>query len=65
MTGKQKQTGDELPERRTVSVPESAQMLGISPNAAYEAIRRGELPHLRIGRRVVVPLAALAKLLGE
>jgi excisionase family DNA binding protein len=39
----------------TYSVPEAAALLGISSWAAYEAIKRGELPARKIGRRIVVP----------
>ena len=37
------------------SVEEAARLLGISRAHAYELVARGELPHLRLGRRVVVP----------
>lgn len=50
-------------ERHTLTVDETAERLGISRNGAYDAIRRGELPALRIGRRLVVPRAALDRLL--
>lgn len=50
-------------ERRAVSVKEAAKMLGLSRNGAYAAVARGDIPSLRIGRRVVIPLAALEKLL--
>jgi excisionase family DNA binding protein len=45
-------------------VEEAAQALGISRAFAYEAVARGEIPCIRIGRRILVPKAALAKLLG-
>jgi excisionase family DNA binding protein len=48
----------------TLSVPEAARLLGIGRNTAYEAIRRGEIPALRIGRRLLVPRAALGRLLS-
>lgn len=48
----------------TVSIPETARLLGISNNLAYEAAARGELPTVKIGRRVLVPRAALQRLLG-
>jgi excisionase family DNA binding protein len=52
------------PDRRlTVTVPEAARLLGISRGAAYEAAHRGELPVIRIGRRMVVPWPALRRLL--
>jgi excisionase family DNA binding protein len=48
-----------------MSVEDAGKLLGVSRGVAYEAARRGALPSLRLGRRVVVPLAALEKLLHE
>ena len=48
----------------TISVERAGQLLGISRGSAYEAVRRGEVPSIRIGRRVVVPTAALLRLLS-
>ena len=50
-------------KRLTVSVEESAQMLGISRALAYELVRKNEIPSIKLGRRLVVPLAALHRLL--
>ena len=49
--------------RLTVTVVEAAKLLGIGKNAAYEAANAGQLPVIRIGRRMVVPVAALERLL--
>jgi len=51
-------------ERRTITVPEAGVQLGISRNAAYEAVARGEIPSIRIGKRLVVPKAALDRMLS-
>lgn len=51
-------------ERLTLSVEEAAQMLGISRALAYELVRRGDLPRLKLGRRIVVPRRALEKLVA-
>jgi hypothetical protein len=51
-------------EQTTISVPTAGKALGISRNAAYQAARRGELPTLRFGKRLVVPTAALRQMLG-
>jgi excisionase family DNA binding protein len=48
----------------TISVDRAGELLGVSRGSAYEAVRRGEVPSIRIGHRVVVPTAALLKLLG-
>jgi excisionase family DNA binding protein len=49
--------------RATMSVPEAAQVLGVGRDAAYRAVARGEIPHLRVGRRILVPVAALERML--
>lgn len=53
-----------LENRVTITVTETAELLGIGRTSAYEAIRRGELPSLRIGRRLVVPVTQLLAALG-
>lgn len=47
-----------------MTVEEAGEALGISRGSAYEAARRGEIPTVRIGRRLVVPTAALRRLLA-
>jgi excisionase family DNA binding protein len=47
-----------------MTVEEAAATLGISRAFAYEAITRNEVPHVRIGRRILVPRAALERMLG-
>ncbi|MGP6192347.1 MAG: helix-turn-helix domain-containing protein [Vulcanimicrobiaceae bacterium] len=44
----------------TVTTAEAARLLGISRNLAYEAARRGEIPTIRIGRRILVPCCSRA-----
>ena len=57
-------TSSPSPERLTLTVEEAAATLGISRAFAYEAVRRGEIPSIRIGRRVLVPRVALDRLVG-
>lgn len=42
-------------EPLTYTVEQAAQLIGISRAAAYEAIKKNEIPHRKIGRRIVVP----------
>jgi excisionase family DNA binding protein len=56
-------TRDASIEPLTVAVPEAAAVLGISRSHAYELAHTGELPTVRLGRRIVVPTAALLALL--
>lgn len=56
--------GRVLAEQLTVTVDECAKLLGLSRNGAYNAIREGDIPHIRIGRTIRVPSAELRKMLG-
>ena len=38
-----------------LTVAEAARLLRISRNLCYELIAQGRLPHLRLGRRILVP----------
>lgn len=53
-----------MSERLTYSVTEAAELLGISRSTAYECIRRGEIPALSLGRRVVIAKATIDALVG-
>lgn len=50
--------------RVTVTVPEAAGVLGLGISAAYRAADSGRLPTIRVGRKMLVPVAALKKLLA-
>jgi excisionase family DNA binding protein len=52
-------------ERLTFTVVEAARLLGISRGLAYELVRRREIPVIRMGRRLLIPKAALLKMLQE
>jgi excisionase family DNA binding protein len=47
-----------------ISVEQAGELLSLRRSAAYEAVRRGELPVLRFGRRLVVPTGKLLAMLG-
>jgi excisionase family DNA binding protein len=46
-------------EPLVLTVAEAATLLGVSRAFAYELVARGQLPVLRLGRRIVIPKAAL------
>lgn len=52
------------PRRATLKVEEAGRFLGISRAAAYQAAANGQLPVIKIGKRILVPRASLEKLLG-
>jgi len=43
----------------TLTVEELSKRIGIGRNTAYEAVKRGEVPSIKIGRRILVPIKAL------
>jgi excisionase family DNA binding protein len=52
-------------EDRTISVPEAGRRVGLSKNAAYQAAKAGEIPALRFGRKLRVPIIALERMLAD
>lgn len=55
---------EQTDERLTLTVEEAAKLLGISRNSAYAAASAGLIPARRIGRRLLVPRAALEEFLA-
>ena len=51
-------------EKLTLTVAEAAKCLGIGRNSAYAAAARGEIPVVKVGKRLLVPKAALEILLA-
>ena len=52
-------------ERLTVTVTEAAEILGVSRTSAYELVRAGTLPAVRLGRRIVIRRTTLEELVGS
>jgi excisionase family DNA binding protein len=48
----------------TITVEEAAELVGMSRSAAYRAAARGQLPTVRLGRRLRVPTAKFLSMLG-
>jgi len=53
-----------MAERQTLTIPEAAELLGVSRGLAYAAARVGDLPTVKLGRRLLVPRARLEDMLG-
>jgi len=54
----------DLPDKPMFSVEEVAAILGVGRATAYQCANTGEIPALRLGRRLLIPRAALARILG-
>lgn len=48
----------------TLTVEQAAKLLGIGRSTAYELVHTGDIPSLRLGRRIVVPLGQIAEQVG-
>ncbi len=50
--------------RLTYTVNEVAELLGISRTSAYECVRRGDIPAIELGRRLVIARTTVERLLN-
>jgi excisionase family DNA binding protein len=53
----------EQEKRLTLTVKETAELLGISRNGVYEAVRTGQIPSIKFGRRIIIPYKAVISML--
>lgn len=49
---------------RVYTVKEVAEILSMNVCSAYDGIHRGDIPHIKIGGRILVPKAKLDAMLG-
>ena len=58
-------TVDDALKRPTLPVPVAGRVFyGLSRNGSYEAAKRGDIPTIKIGRKIMVPVALIAERLG-
>ena len=53
----------EKDEPLAISVPAAGRRLGLGKNLSYAAAARGDIPVIKIGGRLIVPVAALKRML--
>ena len=51
-------------KRAVVSVEEAGEVMNLSRGSAYKAARSGELPTIRIGKRMLVSVPCLKAMVG-
>ncbi|MFC2032123.1 helix-turn-helix domain-containing protein [Chloroflexota bacterium] len=54
-----------LGKRLCITVPEAAEMLSLSRNFAYELVKQGKLPVVKLGKRLLIPRVALENMLEK
>lgn len=47
-----------------LSVPQTARLLGVGTTLCWDMVHRRQLPSVRLGRRVLIPRAALEQLVS-
>lgn len=52
-------------ERLVLTVVAAGELLGVCRATAYMLARTGQIPTIRLGRRLVVPKSALERMLAE
>lgn len=52
-------------EKLVYTVTETAQILNIGMNKAYELIQQNQIPNVRVGRKFLIPKEALEKWLAK
>jgi excisionase family DNA binding protein len=58
------QIAGSIVRRRTLTVEEAGRILGLGRTTAYAAAKRGDIPTISIGRRLLVPVDRLERLLA-
>ncbi len=53
-----------MTKKITGTVDEAAKVLGVSRNSAYEGVKDGEIPSMRVGKRILVLWGPLMRKLG-
>lgn len=51
-------------EPQTFTVEQAGRLLGVGRSLAYEAARTGQIPVIRVGKRLLVPKSALFRMLA-
>ena len=53
-------------DTKTMSVPSAGKLyFGLGRNGSYEAAKRGEIPVIKIGARLRVPVIAMERMLAD
>lgn len=66
MSKKERQGRAEQSRRARLTIPlwpDAGEALGLSRNGTYQAAARGEIPTLRFGKKIVVPMIAFERML--
>lgn len=66
-SGNRRDAGRDSANPATISADEALALLGpgsISRRAFYQGVNRGQVPHVRVGRRILIPRAKFLRWAG-
>ena len=52
-------------EKLALKVSETAKLLGLSRNSVYQGVLTGEIPHIKVGKIILISRLALERMLAE
>jgi excisionase family DNA binding protein len=52
-----------MDERPVLTISKAAELLGVSRAFGYELVARGELPAVRLGRRIMIPRVGIQRII--
>ncbi len=52
-------------DKAVLTVDETAQLLGLSRNSAYQGVMCGEIPSIKVGGHILITRMALERLLAD
>jgi putative molybdopterin biosynthesis protein len=50
-------------EKMAYNIRETAEAIGLHPNTVYELVKKGELPAIKLGRKILISKLELSKFL--
>jgi excisionase family DNA binding protein len=56
---------ERMANQKVLTVMEASRILRLSRMATYEGVWSGDIPSVKVGRRILVPVAELKAMLGE
>ena len=54
-----------MANQKVLTIMEVSRILRLSRNATYEGVWSGDIPSVKVGKRILIPVAGLKAMLGE
>lgn len=54
-----------MPEEKFITIPQLAQLLGVSRITVYNRVKKGQIPATRVGRSYIINDKIIAEIMGK